>query len=113
MLTSVRLVLVAAVAAPLLAGCGRDPLVNGPFLIGAKRPDVRDGTCVPSESMRSQDAHGDWVSCPVERTYGRPVTQTPVVEQRYVEDPAPAQPARRRAATASATDYGSDPRSAW
>lgn len=49
--------------AALAGGCARDTLQHGPFLIGAARPDIRDGVCCPSQEIRSQDARSLWVPC--------------------------------------------------
>lgn len=41
-----------------------DPLVHGPFLIGAERPsDTSGGVCCRPGAMRSQDVKGFWTPC--------------------------------------------------
>lgn len=98
----------------LLAGCGgRDTLVHGPFLIGAERPAVHDGTCSPKGDIRSQDARGDWTACETEKVYSPSATADARSREGYVEGPVaaaatPAASLPRRARAASA-----DPRSAW
>lgn len=97
----------------LLAGCGgRDPLVHGPFLIGAERPAIRDGVCCPKGEIRSQDAKGDWVACETEKTYCHAALADAEARNGYVDGIAapPASPGARRAKVAAGA---TDPRSAW
>ena len=55
--------IIVGASAALLGGCARDTLQHGPFLIGAARPDIRDGVCCPSQEIRSQDARSNWTPC--------------------------------------------------
>jgi hypothetical protein len=57
----------ALAAATLLGGCSRDPQINGPFLVGAERPAVRDGACCPLGDVRSQDVNRGYAPCKQER----------------------------------------------
>ncbi len=115
-MTPLRIALACLAIAPALGGCGRDPLVYGPFLVGAERPAIRDGVCCPKGDIRSQDAHGYWVPCEQEKTYCHASMETAAVDAGYVED-LKAPPYQRAAPTArhstASRPDGSDPRSAW
>ena len=54
----------------------QDPLVHGPFLIGAPRPSVGTG-CVRPGAVRSQDARSTWRPCATAVLL--PVPESPVV----------------------------------
>jgi len=58
------------------AALSRDPLVYGPYLIGAERPSVGLG-CVRPGAVRSQDARSVWRPCKSEVLL--PAPSTPVV----------------------------------
>ena len=56
-----RLLLVVLMAATVLGGCVyRDPLVHGPFLIGAERPHSGGSGCRPGD-VRAQDVNSGWI----------------------------------------------------
>jgi hypothetical protein len=58
------------------AALARDPMVYGPYLIGADRPSVGIG-CVRPGAVRSQDARAIWRPCKTEILL--PPPSTPVV----------------------------------
>lgn len=61
------------------AALARDPLIYGPFLIGAERPSVGVG-CVRPGAVRSQDARSVWVPCKTEVLLPAPTAPVVTVE---------------------------------
>lgn len=91
----------------------RDPLVHGPYLIGAERPTVGVG-CVRKGAVRSQDARAIWVPCRHEVLLPPPTTPVATVEplppagSYVIPGPAPAEAPRLAPYRSPAA-----PRSAW
>lgn len=46
----------------MLAGCGHDPYIHGPFLIGAEEPQHYPTCCRPGD-VRSANAQDGWDKC--------------------------------------------------
>ena len=93
----------------------KDPLVHGPFLIGAERPSVGIA-CVRPGAVRSQDARGDWRPCPTEKLL--PAPEQPVVTVEPLPPAGsyviPDQPRYApRSAASPVPRGGGRPRSAW
>lgn len=54
--------LVLSVAVLTLAGCGRDPFIHGPFLIGATPTTYYPANCNPGD-VRSHEVLNGWEGC--------------------------------------------------
>ncbi len=93
-------------AASALGGCARDTLQHGPFLIGAARPDIRDGVCCPSQEIRSQDARSYWTPCE-KAVLGCGINTAIPAHEVIVEERIDLKRMDR------STDFRRRPRSAW
>lgn len=70
-----RLLLVVLTTATVLGGCVyRDPLVHGPFMIGAERPQPGGPGCRPGD-VRSQDVGSGWIENCAKAATPIPMTQ--------------------------------------
>lgn len=57
----------------VLAGCGSDPYIHGPFLIGAEPPGYYPENCRPGD-VRSHSAQNGWDACMAEGAQAYPST---------------------------------------
>lgn len=84
-----------------LAGCGHDPFIHGPFLVGAEADFYAKG-CRPPD-VRAQDAQNGWDECmkhqPThKRRYGTPIVMEPEVVVVAPVAPVAAKPGAGRSA---------------